>query len=113
MDILETPGHRWAKYSPKAEVPAVDGYFKVRRRGVVFFDASKREFAFLVANKFNERFFVTCARRDGRLWFMHALSEGDAARLGLAGLGLGETRQLAETLWSSLSIGAAAPGRLQ
>lgn len=42
--------------------PAENGFFHVCSNGILFSDPSGEPFAFLVANRHNERFFVTASR---------------------------------------------------
>ena len=77
------------------------GFFKVRKNGVLFLAADGNPFAFLVANKHGERFFVTCrkAAETGRLRYMYTLVESDIQKLGLVGVAFAKKVEIAERIW--------------
>ncbi len=80
------------------------GLYSVRRNGIMFSLPSGEPFAFLVANKHDERFFVTCSRQDdGRVRYMFGLSDPDCRRLGLAAFGHIAQHDEAARIWKELS----------
>jgi len=80
------------------------GTFKIRKNGILFCKPNGDPFAFLVINKFGERFFVTCSKQpDGRIRYMFGLCELDKAALGLASLGFTAERNEAERVADSLN----------
>lgn len=92
----------------KALVPSLfqgpatpSGFFKVRKNGVLFLDLDGNPFAFLVANKHGERFFVTCRKTDetGELRFMYSLCLTDLKKLGLEHLSFLKKMETAERIW--------------
>lgn len=101
MDIIRIGTKQFARLPPDgAHSPPsnTDGYYTRNEGGILFFDAEREPFAQLVANAHGERFFVSASRRqDGRMWYMHALSTEDHARLGLPASWLAE-HDIAESL---------------
>lgn len=76
------------------------GTYKLRSNGILFFKPTGEPFAFLVANRHNERFFVTCSRQeDGKLRYMHGLSTSDEQYLGIADLSFSQDMALARRVW--------------
>lgn len=60
------------------------GFFERTGNGVRLYGMDGEPFAFVVNNRHNEQFIVTCSRRsDRRIWYMHALTDQDAKRLGI------------------------------
>lgn len=80
-----------------------DGFYRKRRNGVMFFKPDGEPFAFLVANKYGERFFVTCSKVSGKTWFSYALTEADEKRIGLSGATYRAKIETAERVWNGLS----------
>ena len=79
------------------------GTYKIRKNGILFHKPTGEPFAFLVANRHDERFFVTCSKQDdGRLRYMHGLCSTDEDYLGLADLSYREERETARRVWDSL-----------
>lgn len=56
--------------------------FKKRKRGVLFFENGE-PIMFLVANRYNERFFVAASELDGKIWYSFALTDKLEKRFGL------------------------------
>jgi hypothetical protein len=76
---------------------SASGLFKVKANGVLFMLPNGEPFAFLVDNRHEERFFVSCSKREGgKLLYMFSLSDSDQVRLGLAGFPYSEERKEAE-----------------
>lgn len=64
------------------------GTYKRLKGCVLFSRPNGTPFAALIINQHGERFFVTASRHeDGKLYYMHGLSDVDKAALGLADLG--------------------------
>ena len=81
-----------------------NGFYKVRKTGVLFSDMKGEPFAFLVANRFNERFFVSCSRQpDGRIWYGHSTDEISERKLGIAHLSYRQNHEEAARVWASLT----------
>lgn len=79
------------------------GFYKKRSAGVLFSRPSGEPWFFLVANKWGERFFVSCGQVNGRTVFMHSMSERDEQAVGIDGLKYSEKGELAESIWNSLN----------
>lgn len=79
------------------------GFYQKRARGILFSRPNGKPWFFLVANKWGERFFVSCGQVDGRVFYMHALSQRDEETLGIDGLKYSQIRELAESVWNSVS----------
>lgn len=80
------------------------GTFQKRRTGVLFETKDGKPFAFLVANRHGERFFVTCSRQeDGRIRYMFSLCSLDARVLGFEGESYTQERDVAQRVWGELS----------
>lgn len=80
------------------------GCFKVTSKGVLFMLPDGSPFAFLVANRHGERFFVSCSRQsDGRVRYMYSTALRDEARLGLAGMGYAAQGAEAVRVWDSVA----------
>lgn len=77
-----------------------NGTFIFRKNGVFPCKPDGEAFAFLVANPGQSRFFVTVRQQeDGRLRYSFGLSDGDAVRLGISGLGHLATIDEADRVW--------------
>jgi hypothetical protein len=77
------------------------GIFKIRKDGILFMRPNGDPFAFLVANRHGERFFVTCYRfeGDGKMRYMHALTEEGERLLGLFEMSFKESHETASRVW--------------
>lgn len=64
------------------------GFYKKRANGVLLMDMQKNPFAFVVNNRHNEQFFVSCLRLEtGRIAYMHSTTAQAEEILGLDKLG--------------------------
>jgi len=79
------------------------GTFKKRKWGILFLE-NDVPFAYMVANKYGERFFVTCSLHDdNRIHYMYGLADSDKEKLGLADFTFSQERSEAEKIWENLS----------
>lgn len=95
-----------------------NGTYKVRKGGVLFLNAKGEPFAFLVANRWNERFFVSAFIYEGdektpksvkgKLHYMHGLSDRDGVTLGVSGLGWIAEHNEADRIWNEVSANTLA-----
>ena len=80
------------------------GFYRKTRGGIRFHDCRGEAFAFLVANRYGERFFVSCSKDvKGRFFFMFGLSEKDGYKLGISDLSCSAEAELASRLWDQLN----------
>lgn len=78
------------------------GTFKIKKRGVLFFDLKGEPFIYLCANEDYTPFFVSCfTQDDGRIRYMFALDSNHEQQLGFAGKTFGEERAIALKAWES------------
>jgi len=79
------------------------GVFKVRKNGILFLGGDGNPFAFLVANRFGERFFVSCRKNElGKgIRFFFSLTVSDEKRLGMPER-LSERHSIASRLWHEI-----------
>lgn len=80
------------------------GFFHVAKNGILFSDPSGEPFAFLVANRHNERFFVSCSKSkaDGdQIRYMFSTSSLDEKRLNLPESYMAR-HDLARDTWNSV-----------
>jgi hypothetical protein len=112
--IISTPGRKWIK---AAKNPAntdtggdesISGFYTHSKRGVTFFDLTGSPFAFLVAHRPGERFFVSCGMTSEGLRYLHSTSSIDDAKLGIEKLGYADSCQLARTIIEDLALHAAS-----
>lgn len=85
-------------FNPKG---TASGTFKPTAGGILFSNLQGQPFAFLVANRHRERFFVSCSRSEpdgGRIRYMLTTMTCDERTLGLPE-SLMARHDLAETLW--------------
>ena len=75
------------------------GMFKVRKRGVEFMKPNGEIFAFLVANRYGERFFVSAYKRDDKKYYMYSTTDEAEKLLNLKGLGYLDAILLARKTW--------------
>lgn len=80
------------------------GVFKVRKNGILFFGGDGNPFAFLVANRFGERFFVSCRKNElGKgIRFFFSLMESDEKRLGVLLSSRHSMHAIASRLWNEI-----------
>lgn len=79
------------------------GFYKKRTSGILFSRPSGEPWFFLVANKWGERFFVSCGQVNGRTVFMHSMSERDEQAVGIEGLKYSQRGELAESIWNEIN----------
>ena len=64
------------------------GYYKITSKGIQLLDMQKNIFAFIVNNKHNEQFIVSCSRMDnGRIRYMFSTTTQHDKLLGLDKIG--------------------------
>lgn len=80
----------------------ITGYYVHKPNGVLLLDDRNVPFAFIVANKHRECFFVSCSPYEGRIWYMHSTTDADSKKLGLDQLGYAAERQLAENIFAQV-----------
>ena len=91
MSILTVNGKKWTNGKE-------DGVIRKHKGGFAFLDDNKEPFMFLVDNKYNEQFFVTCHKVEGKTRFLFSTTEATGKRMGLDKLGHKETDELAKSL---------------
>ena len=81
------------------------GIFKVRKNGILFLGGDGNPFAFLVANRFGERFFVSCSKNENPkgIRYLYSLMDSDKLKLGLNGLGYMNELEVASRVWDDAS----------
>ena len=79
-----------------------DGTYKKRRSGVQFFDAKDRPWFFLVANKYNERFFVSTGESNGKIFYAFGLADDVKNKIGLS---YSKLQDLANEVWERVVEG--------
>jgi hypothetical protein len=79
------------------------GLYKVRKRGIEFLKPCGELFAFLVANKYGERFFVSAHKVDGKKRYMYSTSSEAEKLLNLSELGSFAKTELAREVWESVT----------
>jgi hypothetical protein len=85
--MITINGRDYVKYGSTVGF-CVAGYYKARKYGVLLMDSEGKPFAFVVNNRHNEQFFVSCVRlADGRIRYMHSTTAPDEEILGLDKLG--------------------------
>jgi len=75
------------------------GMFKVRKNGIEFMKPNGELFAFLVANRYGERFFVSAHKESGRNRYMNSTTFEAEKLLNLSELKYRETIELARKTW--------------
>ena len=81
------------------------GHYKRIKNGIQFFIGNEPRL-FLVANKYGERFFVTCSRQsDGRIRYAYSTSAIEEKSFGLPERFLAK-RELAESIFESIERSA-------
>jgi len=80
------------------------GVFKVRKNGILFLGGDGDPFAFLVANRFGERFFVSCRKNElGKgIRFFFSLMESDEKKLGVLLSSRHSMHAIATRLWNEI-----------
>ena len=77
------------------------GLFKVRKRGIEFLKPCGELFAFLVANKYGEKFFVSAHKVNGKKRYMHSTTSEAEKLLNLSELGSCARTEIARETWES------------
>ena len=87
-----------------------NGTYKVKRNGILFSKANGEPFAFLVANRHGERFFVSCSRQeDGKIRYMFGISKREEMLLGIREMGWTALHDEADRVWQTANGGAQHP----
>lgn len=81
------------------------GIFKVRKNGILFLGGDGTPFAFLVANRFGERFFVSCSKNENPkgIRYLYSLMDSDKLKLGFNGIGYKNELEIASRVWDDVS----------
>ena len=77
------------------------GLFKVRKRGIEFMKPCGELFAFLVANKYGERFFVSARKVENKKRYMYSTTSETDKLLNLSKIGSCAKTELASEIWES------------
>ncbi len=107
-DILNVNGAKFARNDSAFTKTLFDcdgtacGLFKVRKRGIEFMKPNGELFAFLVANRFGERFFVSAHKVDGKKHYMHSTTSEANKLLNLINLGSYAKMELARETWEKV-----------
>lgn len=110
---ITTPGKNWiaaAKDPAKTQTDgdeAVSGFYRPTTNGILFFDLAGAPFAFLVANRHRERFFVSCHQTAEGVRYMFCTSRDAEEKLGIDNLSLLEQRDLANEVADGLACDKA------
>jgi len=105
LDYLELCGKTYARtksllvdslFNPGG---TCSGMFRVTGNGILFMNPDGSPFAFLVANRHRERFFVTARKREKGIWYMFSLCDCDELQLGLPD-SLSAQHEIAATTWN-------------
>jgi hypothetical protein len=80
-----------------------NGTYKVRKNGILFLNAKGEPFAFLVANRHGERFFVSCCTEGNGIRYGYGLADWDKALLGLSGYAYRAMQDEPARIWESLT----------
>lgn len=91
MSILTVNGKKWSNGKE-------NGVVRKRKAGFTFLDENKEPFMFLVDNKHDEQFFVSCHKVEGKTRFLFSTMECTEKRMGLDKLGYRETAEFARSL---------------
>jgi hypothetical protein len=105
--VLDINGRRFAPKSSTVE--DIYGYYEQRKGGVLLLNEKNEPFVFVVGNRWDEYFFVSCSQLEARLWYMCTTSDLDAKRLGLDEMRYYDRRALAERLVTQLRHPQASP----
>ena len=76
------------------------GFYNNRANGILFSKPCGNPWFFIVANKWGERFFVSCGQVNGRTVYMNSLSTKDEELLGIHALKYSQKGELAESIWN-------------
>ncbi len=94
--VLDINGRRFAPAGTAAE--NLHGYYEQKPNGVLLRDLKKEPFAFIVGNKHNEYFFVSCSQTSEGIRYMFSTSSLDEQGLGLDQVGYAAGKELAEKI---------------
>ncbi|WP_334043575.1 hypothetical protein [Burkholderia ambifaria] len=94
--LLDINGRSFAPVG--MDVAGQDGSYEKQRNGVLLRDMAGNPFVFVVGNRHDEYFFVSCRQTTEGIRYQHSTTSLDAQRLGLDALGYMATRALAETV---------------
>jgi hypothetical protein len=79
------------------------GWYEKRKGGILFRRGNGEPWFFLVANKYAERFFVSCGKQsDGRTFYSYALASVDEKALGMPA-SYSALNEIAESVWKGFS----------
>ena len=82
------------------------GIYKVKPKGIMFFDLKGEPQAFLVANQWGQRFFVDCWRAEvkgkRRLTYHYCTTQSTQKFLGIEGLSCTQQHELGASLWNQI-----------
>jgi len=106
---LRSPGATFQAYSRAKSANPGNATYERRAGGILFRDADRTPFAFLVANRHGERFFVSCHLTAHGLRYLFSTCADDERRLGIATLGYGERQRLAASWWNQVVAPTVAP----
>ena len=110
MNTLTVSDSAFFVSSPKLLVESLfqsphtaSGIFKVRKNGILFLSGDGTPFAFLVANRFGERFFVSCRKNElGKgIRYFFSIMDADEKRLGMPESIQGK-HAIASRLWNEI-----------
>ena len=109
QDILNINGAKFARNDSVLAKTLFDddgtacGLFKIRKRGIEFMKPGGDLFAFLVANRHGEQFFVSAFKTDGKKRYMCSTTSEVDRILNLSGLGYRDQIELARKTWESVT----------
>lgn len=86
--MLKINGNTWTSGENSGTIQKKNG-------GVLFLDDKKKVFMFLVNNRYDEKFFVSVGEVEGKIYYMHGLSEYDARFAGIHDLSYSGKSELA------------------
>ncbi len=72
------------------------GFYKAKKNGILLMDMQKEPFAFVVNNRHNEQFFISCGKHDGRIFYLQSTTDRAEKILGLDSLGWIAKHKLAQ-----------------
>lgn len=78
------------------------GYYRIRKRGILFMDNQKQAIAYLAAPEHSYSYgcwFVSATPIDKKIWYSFGLAEHTAQALGIESLSFTERNKTACTIW--------------
>lgn len=78
------------------------GIIRKKNGGVLFLDDKEKPFMYLVNNRYNEKFFVSAGKVEGKIYYMHGLSDYDARLAGIHDLSYSGKSELADQILEQL-----------